>query len=396
MNRTKLATTLLLISITQLALGQTVYSPKTIRIATFNVSMESGNYLSSKEVPSSSVLKKELSTGKNAQIKNIAEIIQRVRPDIILLNEFDYLPNAKEGIEAFIKNYLALPQNHDTKGIEYPYYYIGEVNTGDPSPYDLDNDGKVSGKGSDAWGYGLYPGHYGMALLSRYPIDTQKVRSFRHFRWSDMPEAVIPVTPESKQPWYTEAEWQEVRLPSKAMWDVPVLVNEKPVHILALHPTPPVFDGDENRNGLRNHDEIRLVKDYLNHENYIYDDTNKHASFAGERFVILGDLNANIHSSETYSGTMQQLLDHPLINSEVTPTSEGAQLNSPKDPTAAEHTALWRSRADYVLPSKKGFKIIRGSVFWPTPDDALSYLVKDRESSSDHRLVYLDLVFQLN
>jgi len=30
------------------------------------------------------------------------------------------------------------------------------------------------------------------------------------------------------------------------------------IHILASHPTPPVFDGVEDRNGRRNHDEIRL------------------------------------------------------------------------------------------------------------------------------------------
>ena len=35
------------------------------------------------------------------------------------------------------------------------------------------------------------------------------------------------------------------------------------VHVLASHPTPPTFDGAEDRNGRRNHDEIRFWADYV-------------------------------------------------------------------------------------------------------------------------------------
>ena len=41
-------------------------------------------------------------------------------------------------------------------------------------------------------------------------------------------------------------------------------VKGKTFHLLASHPTPPVFDGDEDRNGKRNHDEVRLIADYIN------------------------------------------------------------------------------------------------------------------------------------
>ena len=65
-----------------------------LRIATFNVSMEALNYVDyqSNETPMASgeELKKALSTN-HLQIRNIAEIIQKVNPDIILLNEFDHL-----------------------------------------------------------------------------------------------------------------------------------------------------------------------------------------------------------------------------------------------------------------------------------------------------------------
>ena len=43
--------------------------------------------------------------------------------------------------------------------------------------------------------------------------------------------------------------------------------------LLVAHPTPPVFDGPEDRNGRRNFDEIPLLGDYVTgRSGYIYDD----------------------------------------------------------------------------------------------------------------------------
>ncbi len=366
-----------------------------LRVATFNVSMEADNYKADhQDSIEPGVLTRLLAEGKHPQIQHIAEIIQRVRPDVLLLNEFDYIENSKAGIEAFNKNFLAVAQHSDVEPIAYPYFYIGPVNPGEPSPFDFNRDGVASGKGEDAWGYGQYPGQYGMAVLSRYPIDNGAVRSFRHFNWADMPAARVPVHPESGENWYTDAQWQAFRLPSKALWDVPITVAGKRLHLLASHPTPPVFDGPENRNGLRNHDEIRLIADYLNGADYLYDDQKNKTPFAGQRFVIVGDLNASVNSKETVPGTMEQLLEHPKVNASFTPTSGGAKANAPDIADSASHTAAWRSRADYVLPSQQGWKVLGGGVFWPEPGEPLHRLVASRKASSDHRLVYVDLQFQ--
>ena len=53
------------------------------------------------------------------------------------------------------------------------------------------------------------------------------------------------------------------RLSSKSHWDVPIRIGRETVHFLVSHPTPPVFDGPEDRNGTRNHDEIRFWADYV-------------------------------------------------------------------------------------------------------------------------------------
>ena len=181
----------------------------TVRVATFNVSIEATNYLTRNEIardPSrSAIVKTHLASGDHPQIKNIAEIIQTTRPDVLLLNEFDYIADPKHGIELFIKNYLNVSQTEQSS-IDYPYYYIAPVNTGLASSFDLDNDGKKTGLAGDAYGFGFYPGQYAMALLSRYPIKHEQIRSLQTFLWKDMPDALQP-TNNDGTPWYSAEEW---------------------------------------------------------------------------------------------------------------------------------------------------------------------------------------------
>jgi hypothetical protein len=365
--------------------------PKELTFATYNVSMEAENYVK-KGTPdiSEQVLIKELASGNNQQIKNIAKIIQTVRPDVILLNEFDYIKDPNAGVLQFIKAYLTKDQD-GSKGINYPYYYYGTVNTGQPSPYDLDNNGVAGKFGADAWGYGLYPGQYGMMLISRYPIDLSKVRTFQNFKWKDMPGALKTLKADSSD-WYTPEAWAEFPLSSKSHWDVPVVVGNKTIHLLASHPTPPSFDGAEDRNGKRNHDEIRFWKDYISDDSnqYIYDDKGVHGGLApNSSFVILGDQNASPDEGNAIGEGIRTLLAHPKLISENAPQSKGGMEHSAANAFAKNHTAFWRMRADYVLPSKAGFKIIDSGVFWPTKGEPMFDLVEKRESSSDHRLVWV-------
>ncbi|KMT65378.1 hypothetical protein XM47_09530 [Catenovulum maritimum] len=373
---------------------KTKQSDQSIRFASFNVSMEAENYTSEDiETKQSQILENELASGNNSQIKNIAEIIQLVRPDVLLLNEFDYIADENLGVKMFISQYLNIPQSDQAQSIDYPYYYLATSNTGEATEFDLNNDGNFDSIKDDAYGYGRFPGHYGMVLLSRYPIEASEVRSFQKFLWKDMPNNLMPIDPSTQEAWYNQAETEVFRLSSKSHWDVPVKINDKTIHILASHPTPPTFDGDEDRNGRRNHDEIRLWADYVSADNssYIYDDNGQYGGLKqNERFVILGDLNASIEG-DAYPGTINQLLLHPNVYGEYAPSSEGGVANTPSNPISAHHTASWRMRADYVLAARAGLNVTQGSVFWPTSDQDLYRLVESRAASSDHRLVWLDI-----
>lgn len=365
-------------------------APQVITIATFNVSMEAENY-SSKGPLGPWVLEQQLAQGDNLQIKNIAAIIQHTNPDIILLNEFDYIKDPTKGVQAFIRNYLHKSQHGQTP-IDFGYHYYNTVNTGQPSGFDLNNDGKVDTAREDAWGFGQYPGQYGMVLLSKYPIDTANVRTFQHFKWKDMPKHT-PTYKSDGSPWYSEKAWQQMPLSSKAHWDIPVKIGQDTVHVLASHPTPPVFDGPEDRNGHRNHDEVRFWLDYLSdNADYIYDDQGRHGGLTHDaRFVIVGDLNSSPDEGDAFGNAITHLNQHPLIITKPVPQSAGGKAHTPHSKFAASHTAGWRMRADYVLPSLQGFEMINNGVFWPAPNAPMAELVATREASSDHRLVFATL-----
>lgn len=366
----------------------------TIKVATFNVSIEATNYLSRAEIsadPSAAdIVVQHLRTGEQSQLKNIAEIIQRERPDVLLLNEFDYLEDANNGIELFIKNYLSVAQNNQLP-INYAHYFIAPVNTGISTPFDLDNNGKRESNGADALGFGYYPGQYGMAILSRFPIDIDNARTLQNFLWKDMPNA-LKTTKEDGSPWYSEAAWSQLPLSSKSHWDVPIKIDQNYIHIIAAHPTPPTFDGPEDRNGKRNHDEIRLISDYLSDRSYLYDDTNSVGGLTKEsRFVVLGDLNSSPKEGDSKRAAIKSLLSHPLVNDRCIPNSVGGQQARSDNSAAKHHTAAWGLRVDYALPSKYGLTVNDCGMFWPSKQDELHRLIASRGSSSDHRLVWVEL-----
>ena len=312
-------------------------------------------------------------------------------------------------LNLFKQNYLAVSQN-GAEPVDYPYVYTSPVNTGVPSGKDLDNFGGVGGP-NDAFGFGFFPGQFGMIIYSKYPIAEDKVRTFQTFLWKDMPNALLPdnlATPESMD-WYSEDELEIFRLSSKSHWDVPVVINNAVVHVLASHPTPPVFDGAEDRNGTRNHDEIRFWADYISPDknSYIYDDLSVYGGLGeGQRFVIMGDLNAAPYDGDSTDNPVQLLLDHPLINTKSTPASEGGaeaairdgqandfHLGDPRNDTADfADFAPGNLRVDYVLPSKH-LRIKDAGIFWPTASDPLFRLVGMFPfPGSDHRLVWVDLI----
>jgi len=387
-------------------------SAETLRFATFNVSLYDR---------AAGKLAERLASKADSQAQAIAEIIQRVRPDVLLLNEFDYDEHGT-AIANFQSNFLAVGQNGSgnpegpAEPIEYPYRFLAPSNTGQHSGHDLDRNRVLTSEpgssdyGGDCWGYGEYPGKYAMVLLSKFPIDKSQVRTFKDFRWQDMPAAQLPDNPATREQadWYSAGALAEFPLSSKSHWDVPIRCGEHTIHILASHPTPPTYDGPEDRNGRRNHDEIRFWVDYITPGagGYIYDDRGKKGGLESHAdFAIMGDLNGDPVDGQGKSG-IKMLLASPHISTDQPPRSAGgaeqarlqggvntAHLGDPSLDTldAADDQGPGNLRVDYVLPASR-LKTIASGVFWPENDSTRFSLVGTHPfPSSDHRLVWIDI-----
>lgn len=296
-------------------------------------------------------------------------VVQAADADVLVLGDVDYDLNG-----------AALAALSDRVG-DYSYRFSARPNRGLQSGRDLDGDGRIGGPG-DAEGYGEFAGQGGMAVLSRFPIDAGGVRDFSAFRWTDLPGHLAPG--DGRDPG---------RLSTTVHWDVPVRMPAgESLHLLVWHGTAPVFDGPEDRNGRRNHDETRFWQLYLGGD----------FAVPPRDFVLTGTANADPFDGESRSEAIRALLDHPAVT-DTRPQSMGGVaaaridrgVNDMQAGPAALDTVDWPDgtgdpgnlRVDYVLPAAH-LTVVASGVLWP--DEAAS-LGGDVRLASRHRLVWVDL-----
>lgn len=373
----------------------------TVRLAAFSVGLGRAE---------PRALARDLAGGDNPQARDLAEVLQRTRPDVVLLSDVDRTGGGAV-VELFRDEYLGESQG-GADPLEYPYAFAATVNSGVPSGHDLDGDGEVGGAG-DAHGPGAFPGQRGMVVLSRYPVATDDVRTFRRFRWQDMPGALLPDDPDTAEPadGYSREALDDVRLSSTSHWDVPVEVGDRTIHLLAAGPTA-VTPGSPERDARRNHDEVRFWADYVapgDAAAYVYDDKGGSGGLQpGADFVVLGDLGSDPLDGGAPEGadpSPRLLLDGGLVTDPM-PASPGGQAAASRQGGAnAEHEGDPRLdtadltddptpgnlRRDYVLPSA-GLEVADAGIFWPVRSDPLSRLTGSYPfPTSEHRLVWVDV-----
>lgn len=364
--------------------------PGALRVAVYNIYELSTRKLSYVDA---------FGRGLEPQVVAAAEVIKRVRPDVLVVLEIDHdysqpgLP-LETNVERLQRHYLS--QGADP--IEFPHDFVAPCNTGLLSGIDLDRNGRVatpdSGErdyGGDCFGFGNYPGQYSMAILSRVPLDAGSARTFQRFLWRDLPGHHL--SPEL----FSDEGMAVARLSSKSHWDVPLRFNGRAVHLLVCHPTPQAFDGPEDRNGRRNFDEILFWRHYLDGSAALVDDAGVRGGLEnGEEFVLMADMNATPGQGSVYDGTtaIEGLLSHPRVQDTGTiATSRGALRGRPPGPPEHPERATFEGargrRIDYVLPSK-GLRVVSGGVYWPAPDEQMGESIL-AEFGSDHRLVWMDI-----
>ena len=366
---------------------------ETLRVALFNI----------RELRAAKIAETDANgVGRHPQLLAAARIIQRVRPDVLVLQEIDlHLEAGGADLDLHARRFAAAYLETGEKPIRYPFSFAAPSNTGLLTGIDLDGDGRIAtdadrgdrAHGGDSYGYGTYPGEYSMAVLSRQPLLADEARTFQTFLWRDLPGHHIPPGV------YAPEALEIARLSSKSHWDLPVLFGAGRLHLLISHPTPPGFDGEEDRNGRRNFDEIKLWADYVDGSDALVDDAGRRGGYdSREPFIVVGDLNARPDEEVSiYDGkpAIDQLLSHSRIgDSGALTVSAGALQGRPAGPPAffERATAEFRGgmRIDYLLPSTD-LEPASGGVFWPDPDENLEGHAW-AAAASDHRLVWLDLL----
>jgi hypothetical protein len=301
-----------------------------------------------------------------AEVLAVAEVIAAVAPDVILLTAFDYDLDG-HALAAFARRV-------EVAGVAYPYRFAFAPNAGMATGLDLDGDGRT-GRPRDAQGYGEFAGEAGMAILSRLPVDVETSRNFSAFLWADLPGAILP-----------QGTVAEQRLSSVGHWDVALtLPDGRPVRLLAWYATPPVFDGPEDRNGRRNHDEAAFWLRYL--------DGALPWTPEAAPFVLMGDANLDPVDGDGRAEALLALLEHPRLidplprsGGGVAAAARDGGVNAGQRGDAGLDTADWPDgpgepgnlRVDYVLPSAE-WRVVGAGVWWP--DDA----------PVRHRLVWVDV-----
>lgn len=304
------------------------------------------------------------------QARAVARTLAYLDADLLLLTGLDY---DRRGAGLAALDALA--------GGLYPHRLALRPNTGRATGVDLDGDGRLGGP-RDAHGYGRFAGQDGMAVLARYPL---KLRAdLSALPWSELPGAL------------NAGIWPGLRLSTTGHWDVEADTPHRPIRLLAFHATPPVFDGPEDRNGRRNHDEAALWSAYLD------------GALGGappmDRFVVLGDANLDTVDGDGRPAALVALMarlrdpePRSAGGAEAARRQGGANAAHLGDP--ALDTADWRDgaddpgnlRVDYVLPSRD-LQVAGSGVFWPLPGSSEAALMQAGDAPvSRHYPVWVDI-----
>lgn len=312
------------------------------------------------------LLLRDIRRGTDPQVEAVVAGLVTLDAAAILLTGFDF---DREG-----RALAALADRLVEEGAPYPHRFALRPNTGMATGLDLDGDGQFGGP-RDAQGWGRFAGEGGMAILSRLPVDEGAVLDHSALLWRDLPGAIPPPMP-------PEAAAVQ-RLSTTGHWEVPLILPDgRRLTLLAFHASPPVFDGPEDRNGRRNHDETAFWLHRLD---------GALGPPPAAPFVLLGTSNLDPADGEGRREAIAALLAHPALQDPAPRGSSGRVEPGHTGDTALD-TALFDPgpgglRVEVLLPSAD-LTVTGAGVLWPPDGDPMA---TTWAAASRHRPVWTDL-----
>ncbi|WP_375186428.1 endonuclease/exonuclease/phosphatase family protein [Pseudooceanicola sp.] len=186
------------------------------------------------------------------QIGTVVDTIAAARADVLVLADLDY----DHGLATLTALRDAIGAGG---GPDYPHLFAPRPNTGIDTGLDLNGDGEF-GWAADAQGYGRFAGQGGLAVLSRFPLEPGPDHST--MLWRDIPGSLL-IDHQGREGAKAIGAGVQ-RLSSTSHFELGVRTpSGQPLTMMIFHAGPPVFDGPEDRNGRRNHDEVLFWKHRL-------------------------------------------------------------------------------------------------------------------------------------
>jgi hypothetical protein len=325
---------------------------ETLRIATYNAELTAKG---------PGLALQDLQRGSDPSQRAAAAVLTALNADVVLLTGIDYDLHGQT-LAAFAAK---------IGGVPYPYLLALRPNTGVATGLDLDGNHRL-GEPRDAMAYGRFAGQAGMAVLSRLPIDAEHIRNFSGFLWRDLPgNLALPDTPAGQM------------LSTSGHYEVPLLLpNGRSLRLLAYYATPPVFDGPEDRNGRRNHDETAFWLQLL--------DGTLSQPPPEKPFVVLGQPNLDPADGEGLPDAVQALLTSDKLQ-DPAPRGNSFTPDQSQRGDPALDTALYDKigglRVEVVLPSRD-LTVEAAGILRPPPDDPMAKILTE---ASRHWPVWVDL-----
>lgn len=327
-----------------------------LRIATYNADLSADG---------PGLLLQSLLLGGDDPQKAAVTVIAALNADVLLLTGMDY--------DAGGAALTALTGVLTAAGISYPYRAALRPNSGISTGFDLNNDDRWGGP-RDAMSYGRFAGAGGMAVLSKLPIQTDSIRDFSGFLWADLPKNLSPDTDPALR--------RLQRLSSNGHYAVPIsLKNGQTLTLLAYAATPPVFDGPDDRNGRRNHDEAAFWTALLGGA-LPFDPP-------APPFVLLGQTNL-----DPMDGAGLPSAIHALMSQLQDPAPKGRSnrtdpnhRGNPQLDTALYAAPIGGLRVDQILLSPD-MQITASGVMWPPDTDPLAGVLT---AAARHRPLWVDV-----
>jgi hypothetical protein len=272
------------------------------------------------------LLLRDIVAGKSEDIRHATAALAALDADLLVLSGVDYDAGA-----------LALAALNQTLPNPYPHIAALRPNTGIPSGFDLDGNGR-SDEARDAIAFGRFPGEGGMAILSRLPILKDKGRDHSLLLWRDLPGAQLPPLP--------QGAGSVLRLSSTGHHETVVqLPDGRDLRLLTWHAAPPAFDGAGDRNVRRNHDEAAFWRHLLDSDQP-----------PAPPFVLVGQANVDPEKGNGNPAALRALLADPRLQDVLA------------GDTVDYGGSLGALRVSYILPAAGMTVTAAGHA--PTPTDA--------------------------